>query len=234
MLEQELIDLPPPERLLALHKQGRVIRNKWRGLSETGMETACLYSALVPGASGTNGCPAWLMPQWLADLIPGIDDCGTSEAWPAMVERFGRVVSVMGNLTPEAERRILAKTILAALTIASSHNYEACFTVIALWERELAGDPPRLQEWQAEHVAQRALREARVASWTTRASWASRAAANAAAAAVAVAEVGAASWKTSVALSLAARAAGESTWGAEELARDQITDAILAAIEAEA
>lgn len=220
-MEQELFDLPPSARLLALHKQGRVIRGEWHGISDAGRETACLYAALVPGARGTNACPARLMPQWLADLVPDIDDNGSAAAWPAMIERFARAVPIMGALTPEAERRVLAKTMLAALAIASPYNPGACAPVIAIWERELAGEPPEPMDWQSAQ----AVREGNcVASWAAAAAWATSATPWSARAAAA--------WAT-----LAARAAQEDSGAAreaEEAAWDEISDALLTAVEAEA
>lgn len=238
MLEQELLDLTPQERLLALHKQGRLIRFHWDGIDDAGRATACLYAALVPGASGTGDCPASLMPQWLANIVPYVDDRGSAAAWPAMIERFGLAVPIMGRLTPEAERRVLAKTMLAALAIARPHNPETCGPVIALWERELAGDSPALMDWRAVRwVAARWMAEC----------WTAQAAAQAAQAAAAAAEMVEAQETAAEAACWAAQAAG---WAAQaagaaaaqeeaaeaveaQAAWGKITDMLLTAVEAE-
>lgn len=58
------------QNLIDMANAGKIIQGDWGD----GYETACFYSALVPGSSYTFGCPAWLMPQWFADLVPYIDD----------------------------------------------------------------------------------------------------------------------------------------------------------------
>lgn len=61
------------QNLIDMANAGKIIQGDWGDWGD-GYETACFYSALVPGAEGTEDCPAWLMPQWFADLVPWIDD----------------------------------------------------------------------------------------------------------------------------------------------------------------
>ncbi len=233
-MEKELLDLSPQDRLLELYKQDRIIQGKWVGIDREGRETACLYAALVPGARSTDSCPARLMPQWLAEMIPSISDKGSHTAWPSMFERFARAVPAMGKLTPEAERRVLAKTMLKTLAIARPHNPKACDPIISLWKREFAGFPPTLQEWHAARAkAADGLLLATAGRPRLGAQWAP-----AEAAAVAV-------WAAADANApvVAARWAAKAEWEAESLtwdgmeaqakAWDKITDALLTAVEAE-
>jgi hypothetical protein len=133
-MEQSLLEIAPHERLRALAREGRIIRNSWGGKTPDGRETACLYAALVPGAKETSGCPAGLMPQWIANMVPDIDDNGSDAAWPAMVERFGNVLP--WRLDAAAERIVLAKTMIAVLSIAAPHDqHVVVHKVIALYEQ---------------------------------------------------------------------------------------------------
>ena len=152
MMEQRLLGMAPHERLLALMAENRIIRKAWRGKTPNGRETACLYAALVPGARSTNDCPANLLPQWLADMVPGIDDSGSDSAWPGMVRRFAAVLP--WRLDATADRRVLAATMIAALDIAAPHDSAGVVAPIRdLWARVLAGDEPAQDEWGAAEAA---------------------------------------------------------------------------------
>lgn len=71
-------------KVLEFLEAGKLLRNDWGD----GRETACLYSAIVLGARSTNNCPSGVMPQWMADLTPWIDDAGTDEKWRWFVVRY--------------------------------------------------------------------------------------------------------------------------------------------------
>ncbi len=201
-------------RLDTFIEQGRLVRKTWGD----GQERACLLLALAPevGTKGVaSGCPADVIPAWLAHLTPDLDDCGTEAAWPAMVRRYASVVRCGAETLDETEwRRVLARTMLAVLAEAAPHDPSgSCARVAALWTRVLAGDEPRAAAWTAEAAAAEAA-AARAAAWTAEA-----AAAEAAAAARAAAE--AAAWTAA-----AWTAAAASTW-------DRITGALLDGIEIE-
>ena len=61
-----------------------------RGVWGDGNKRACLYTALVPGATSTDNCPADVMPQWLADLTPLLDGNVGQDKWRDRVARYGR------------------------------------------------------------------------------------------------------------------------------------------------
>lgn len=72
-------------KILEHLNNGTLLRGAWGD----GRETACLYSALVPAATSSKNCPADVMPQWLADVTPDLDDCISEDGWEDRVRRFG-------------------------------------------------------------------------------------------------------------------------------------------------
>lgn len=84
-----------------------LIRYSWTGIAKDGRHTACLLAALVPecGEDETTNCPANVMPQWLSNLVPAINDYGSSNAWPSMVRRFAKLAAQWHVLDAEAWRR---------------------------------------------------------------------------------------------------------------------------------
>ncbi len=57
------------------HVEGRIIQNKWRKPSgDTGRELVCALAAFGPDINSSEDCPADLMPDWLAHLVPTLDD----------------------------------------------------------------------------------------------------------------------------------------------------------------
>lgn len=101
---------------------GTLIRNAWSGVDDMGRETACLYAALVPGATDTDDCPAHLMPQWVADLTPWIDDAGSEERWLGFVRRYALAQQKWSALSEERwsdiSRRFRAECTTRALAAA--------------------------------------------------------------------------------------------------------------------
>jgi hypothetical protein len=78
---------------------GTLIRGAWSGHTADGREGACLYTALVPGATSTANCPPHLMPQWVADLTPWINDAGTPATWLGFARRYGLARAKWSALT---------------------------------------------------------------------------------------------------------------------------------------
>ncbi len=199
-------------RLDTFITEDRLVRKTWGD----GQERACLLLALAPevGTKGVaSGCPADVIPAWLAYLTPDLDDCGTEAAWPAMVRRYATVVRRGAETLDDAGwRRVLARTMLAVLAEATPRDPSgSCARVAALWTRVLAGEEPREEEWVVAGAAAWVVRRA-AAAWAARAAAGAEAAARAAPAAVAAA------------VEAAARAAA--AW-------DRITAALLDGIEIE-
>jgi type IV secretory pathway TrbL component len=175
-------------------------------------------------------------------MVPSIDDNGSDAAWPEMVSRFGRLVPAMGRLDDTASRRVMAKTMIAALGVAAPHDAANVVSpVMALWQRALGGDEPASDDWGAAMTAARGA--AARAAWT--AAWAARAEVWTAAAEAAERAAWTAAWAARAEVWTAARAshtghgsnciaiAEEAMRTARAAAWDRITDAMLSAIEDE-
>lgn len=212
--------------LRQLMAEGRLTRQSWTGTTADGRATACLYAALVPECDDTTReCPADTLPQWLADCVPWIDDSGTVEAWPAMVQRFATATESARELTPRQWDVVRDQWLRDCLAEAESHVTKdewsvraAVATVDALLVRRIAGE-----DVTAEMAASRAAcgaAGAAAAAWASCA--ASRAASSAASRAAARAASSAAAWAASSAASSAA---------AGVAAVDRLTAALFTRIE---
>ncbi len=206
--------------------EDRLVRKMWGD----GQARACLLLAIAPEV-GVNGavdrCPADVIPPWLAELTPCLDDNGTKDAWPTMIRRYSIVVRRGAETLDDAGwRRVLARTMIVVLAGAAPHDPSgSCQRVSTLWLRVLAGDEPLKEEWAVAAVAEE-WAAAGAAAWAARRA----AAAEAAWAAGGVAEaVAAAAW----ARSAAAEAAGFPTTARTASTWDRITGALLDGIEIE-
>jgi hypothetical protein len=191
-----------------VYKERRLIRHAWASIKD-GRELLCLYTALAGDADARpETCPASLAPEWLARLLPWIDDGGTEEHWPEVVERVIRLAPRFAALAPEVDYRVRA-AILRTLPESPEG-----LTVIQLCDRAGSGDMPSPQEWR--EVAQAAAQAARVAQAAAQAAeaWAARAAAAQAVWAAAQTAQAAGAWAEAAAW--AARAA----WAAEARAAE--------------
>ena len=77
------------------HAAGAIIQGAWQG-ENNGRNLVCALAAFgEPGEiNGTSDCPADLMPQWLAELVPAIDDGIAEDQVPwfsgALIDRAER------------------------------------------------------------------------------------------------------------------------------------------------
>ena len=174
------------DRLDRFIAEGRIIRGSWGD----GKERACLLLALAPevGSGNIAACPASVLPPWLAELTPPIDDNVAAADWQEIVATYARVVRRGSErLDADGWHRVLARFLAAILGDLPGEHPAA---VAALWSRALAGDEPTEQEWQEAAMAAAQERAAR-------ASAAALAAAEAAADAAWAAEDAAATWSRS-------------------------------------
>ena len=112
------------DRLDAMIAEGRVLRGAWVRRDNDGRERACLLAALSPecGAERTPGaCPADVMPRWLAEMVPSIDDSGSADAWPEMVRRFASLARRWHVLDDAAWQRLDYTARLIAIGEAEQH-----------------------------------------------------------------------------------------------------------------
>lgn len=56
------------------HEEGRIIQGTWRKRNGGGRELVCALAAFGPDINSASDCPADLMPPWLAELVPTLDD----------------------------------------------------------------------------------------------------------------------------------------------------------------
>ena len=220
-----------------VHREGRLIRGSWATVDERERQLLCLYTALVgdPDARPVS-CPASLCPLWLAHLLPWIDDAGSVEHWPAVVERVVRLAPRFASLPPELEWTVRALCVREAMRHTTDTKVLAvCERVAELCERRSRGEAVSWKE-MAISSAEAASTEA-AASWAGAptgppATWvtAMRAAESAAETASAKAE---SVWTAATAAvkTAWAAAAGEGMRAAWAEAADRLTDAILDAIE---
>ncbi|MEM8756894.1 MAG: hypothetical protein AAGF47_03835, partial [Planctomycetota bacterium] len=152
-------------RVLRHLNAGTLLRDEWVGgdLIESddpvraGYERACLLAAMVPecGTAGdASACPASLLPAWLAELMPAIDDSVSSEAWPGVIRRVAACVRRSGAIDDAGWLRLSAAVRLVAVREARSHVpsenmapeirqqvLDAIDGVIGLLEAQRRGDP---------------------------------------------------------------------------------------------
>lgn len=206
-------NISPAQRLQEYIDSGRLIRGQWTDTDEHGRHLACLLAAMAPecGEDQTAAsCPAEVMPRWLAHLTPWMDDCGSDDAWPAMVRRYANLTTRWHMLTDEDWRRLDYMARLVSLRECRVHCPSAVDPVIALCERAAGGDYPTQTEWRA---AAKTAAEKAATEWAAGAAGAAWAATKAETAETAATEV--------------------AEWAAEEEAAvDRITTGILDAIEA--
>lgn len=218
-----MTDLPPagPDRLLALLDCGDLLRGAWTD----GHERLSVLAALsdeVREAEDAAACPASLMPAWLAQMMPELDDHVSEDGWEGRMRRLGESARSWPALDADAWDRVRLAVLLYCLGTA-----EAAVTVDEWGVTEaIHGVREALQGRGDLAAAADAARAAFDASWI-----APEAAADAALVAKAAAEA------TALVAEAAARAATEAAdvadaaaWAA---AWDRVCDALLDAIDAE-
>lgn len=192
------------DELRRVHAEGRLLRGAWTRTDEHGRHLACLLVALAPecSAGDADACPAWLMPPWLAHLLPWLDDAGSEAAWPGQMARLIAVLpALLRRLAadPEAARRLDYAVRAIAVREAMRHTRDAaaiaaCETVAALCETMASGGAVTEAQWAvAAETAARAWARAAKAAETAAAAavWAAARAAVRAAGAAADRMIGA-------------------------------------------
>jgi len=211
-------------RLDAAIAAGDVIRGEWTR-TEDGRERACLLAALAPvcGVERTSSaCPAEVLPPWLAECVPWIDDAGTEGVWPEMIQTFADLLRDSAGAPAELWPRLNLhwRRVAIAETMAHTANLTVlgvCAEVAALLDAELAGEQIDSEAWADAGMA--ACEARRPATWAEAA--AARSASCAAAAAAARAA------------SCAAASATSATTPAAQSAADRITAEFFASWRAE-
>jgi hypothetical protein len=153
-------------RLEQFREEGRILRKAWTGTDDEGRETACLLAAFAPecgDARDPYACPAGLLPQWLADLTPKVDDTVSTTRWERLaLDLWVRLMRKAADWTPEEAARFEIVFRRIAIEEARSHvsaghaALPSIDAVLALHRRAEAGDTPSDDEWDAARDAARA------------------------------------------------------------------------------
>lgn len=94
--------------ILEVLKNKKLISHKWN----EGNDLLCLYTAMVGDPSGRPGsCPARICPQWLAHMLPAMDDKGTdcgvyAGRWLDLVTRIGILAPYFGKLSWQVQWKV--------------------------------------------------------------------------------------------------------------------------------
>ena len=139
-------------------ERGTLCRNTWTGKLSDGRKTACLLAAIWPAAGkkwSSADCPASLMPQWLADLTPWIDDNPTDAAWEGFIRRYAALVPFFGRMSSEQSdalsRRFRASCVRKLMNYADGGApFAACEAIAEALE---AGREPTPEEVAAAEAA---------------------------------------------------------------------------------
>ena len=175
------------------HTEGRIIQGAWRRGGDSGRELVCALAAFGPDINSANDCPADLMPEWLAHLVPTLDDGVAAKDVPwfsgELIARAHRWSALDADAWGRVQRAFLVATIRQALEAAErvqpsprpaywDQVQDACGQMIvalknnekitAAAESAAAESAARAAAWAAESAA-RAAWAAESAAW---AAWA--------------------------------------------------------------
>jgi hypothetical protein len=165
--------------------ENRLIRKAWSRI-EDGRQLLCLYTAMMDDPDARpDTCPASVCPQWLAYLLPWMDDAGTKEQWLLTVTRIARLAPRFGQLSSNVELKVRALCVKHTQSYVAADKelvHKVCKNVISLCEKAAAGETVATEEWEAASKAARAAwAAAEAASKAARAAWAAAEAASKAA-----------------------------------------------------
>jgi len=123
--------------ILDVYRDDRLIRHKWSDVAQDGRQLLCLYTALVSDpAARPSSCPPNVAPRWVAYLLPWMDDAGSVEAWPRVVERVAALAPHLHRLCPAAEWRTMAIIIREGVRyLQDGRTLETWDRVATLYER---------------------------------------------------------------------------------------------------
>ena len=102
--------------------RGEIIQGEWREVGEDGRELVCALAAFGSDINAPEDCPANLMPQWMAGLVPELDDgiAAADVLWFAgeLVQRARRWVTFTATQWNRARVSFLEAIIRNALASA--------------------------------------------------------------------------------------------------------------------
>jgi hypothetical protein len=139
------------ERYRAAYKSGLLIQGKWRDTAADGRFLACGLGVLGDEIKSTGDCPAQVMPQWLARMVPWFFD--NQEANDAKLwgfEFYGELKRLNGRVPFSVvhDWHATSTTPLVILVAEKSkHDTAPHVALQAMHKRALTGDLATKYEW---------------------------------------------------------------------------------------
>jgi hypothetical protein len=127
-------------RMLDFANEGRLIQRHWHEAREDGRELACLLGAIHPDVTHPSDCPASVMPNWMAELLPTLFDSVSRHKSTNYGRRFAEALRV-GNTDDSVLRKFLIATVEFAVNAARPKGdvpdywpavEKSCATVVTL------------------------------------------------------------------------------------------------------
>ena len=115
---------PPSQRLRAHIDAGTLAPGNWTRTGDDGRTIVCMLSAMSPEcgeAESSGACPTEVMPQWLAQMVPGMYDDASDKARPAMARRMADISSRWDVLGERGWQRAEWRARIAILDEAARH-----------------------------------------------------------------------------------------------------------------
>jgi hypothetical protein len=195
---------------------GLLLRGEWSTTTEDGRARLCAYTALMNDPDARPGsCPVGTMPEFLAHLIPWMDDAPSAEAWPGFMRRLLSVAERWHVLSPESWEKIDKAIRVQCIREAMQHVTVGQWGVLAARQLCIDAIEGKADLAAASAVAYDAARTARAASAAASAAYDAARTARAASAAAS-----------------AAYDAARTARAASAAASDRLCDFILSTIEA--
>jgi hypothetical protein len=131
----------------------------------------------VAEVRAADACPSEIMPTWLAQLVPHIDDCGSDDAWDPMVRRFASLAGRWTALGEPAWQRVrVAFTVTILDDVASTLAGNERDAVRQLCRLVASGDRPAVAQLANDLVpATELVADGSAAWWAETVAWSMRA-----------------------------------------------------------
>lgn len=92
------------QRFVEWRAQGCIIQGKWHTKDAKGREVSCALGMLGADVNGPRGCPASIMPLWLAECVPSLFDAGPLDAALEWGQRFYTALARLDGKVPDSVR----------------------------------------------------------------------------------------------------------------------------------
>jgi hypothetical protein len=124
MREEILMEISKSEavdNILLFANEGRLVQGIWHRKDADGRHLACLLAAIHPDIDGPEKCPALIMPQWMASVLPMLFDSVAKDRAIPLGIQFAESLKV-GNTDDGVMRRWLIRVVQDAVSRAALHS----------------------------------------------------------------------------------------------------------------